>query len=68
LDGTQQRLGIRLKKFKTESNLTWKTIAKESGVSYRWLLDIASGRRPSAETRKVIREYFSGILKRHIRF
>jgi hypothetical protein len=64
----QRHIGSQLKKLKTESNLTWKTIAKESGVSYRWLLDISGGRTPSAETRNIIRNYFSRILKRRIRF
>ena len=66
-DVTQQRLGVRLKRLKTESNLTWDTIAKESGVSRRWLLDVSSGRRPSAATRKVVEDYFSRVLKRRIR-
>src|SRR5262249_25900567 len=65
---TQRRLGLRLKKLKRESKLTWKTVAKESGVSYRWLFDISSGRTPSAETRRTIQDYFSRILKRPIRF
>jgi hypothetical protein len=65
---TKQPLGERLKKLKTESNLTWDTIAKESGVSRRWLLDVSSGRTPSAETRKVIKDYFSRVLNRRIRF
>jgi hypothetical protein len=68
LGAAQNRLGKRLKKLKTESKLTWTIIAKESGVSYRWLLDIARGRTPSAETRKAIRDYFSRVLKRAIRF
>jgi hypothetical protein len=64
----QQRLASRLKNLKTESNITWKTIAKESGVSYRWLLDISNGHTPLAETRNVIRDYFSRVLERRIRF
>ena len=67
-DTTRQRLGVRLKKLKMESNLTWETIAKESGVSRRWLLDVSSGRTPSATTRTIVRDYFSRVLKRRIRF
>jgi len=65
---TQRRLGARLKNLKRESNLPWRTIAKESGVSYRWLHNISSGSAPSAETRKKIRDYFSRVLGRHVRF
>jgi hypothetical protein len=64
----QRRLGVRLKQLKSESNLTWNTIAKESGISYRWLLDIAGGRTPSVDTRKTIQKYFSKVLQRRIRF
>jgi hypothetical protein len=65
---TQRRLGNRLKSLKTESNLTWKTIAQESGISYRWLLDIQGGHTPSADTKTAIRDYFSRVLKRSVRF
>jgi hypothetical protein len=68
LDAAQHRLGERLKKLKAESKLPWKTIAGESRVSYRWLLDISGGRIPSAATRKTIRDYFSRVLKRAIHF
>lgn len=67
-NATQRRLSARLKKLKAKSNLPWRTIAKESGVSYRWLLDIQSGRTPSADMRKTIRDYFSRVLERPIRF
>jgi hypothetical protein len=67
-NATQRRLSARLKKLKAESNLPWRTIAKESGASYRWLLDIQSGRTPSADMRKTIRDYFSRVLERPIRF
>jgi hypothetical protein len=60
--------GARLKKLKAESKLTWKTIAKESGVSYRWLLNIQSGSSPSPEFRGALRDYFSQVLKRSVRF
>jgi len=62
------RTGARLKKLKNESKLTWDTIARESGVSRRRLFDISAGATPSIETKKVIRDYFSGILKRRCQF
>ena len=65
---TRPRLGARLKRLKAESNLPWRTIAKESGISYRWLLEISSGRTPSTGTRTIIRDYFSRVLKRPIHF
>jgi hypothetical protein len=60
------RFAARLKKLKTESNLTWVTIARESGISRRRLLEISAGADPSRETAKSIREYFTRILKRRI--
>jgi hypothetical protein len=67
-DAAGQHLGKRLKKLKTESRLPWKIVVAETGISYRWLLDIQSGRTPSAEKRKAIRDYFSRVLERSVRF
>jgi hypothetical protein len=64
----QQRLASRLKKLKTQSDLTWDTIAKESHVSRRWLLNIAAGQTPSPATRTTLAKYFSRILHRPVRF
>jgi hypothetical protein len=63
----QLRLGSRVKKLKIESNLTWDTIARESHVSRRWLLEIAAGHPPSKVTKQTIGDYFSRTLRRRIR-
>jgi hypothetical protein len=63
----QLRLGPRLKKLKIESSLTWDTIARESHVSRRWLLEIAAGHPPSKVTKQTIGDYFSRTLRRRIR-
>ena len=60
------QVGARLRKLKSESNLTWDTIARESGISGRRLYEISAGADPRAETTKTIRNYFSRILKRRI--
>ncbi len=56
----------RLKELKSEADLTWETIARKSGISRRRLYEIAAGAQPSAETAKILRDYFSRILKRDI--
>jgi hypothetical protein len=61
-----ERLAARLKKLKKESGITWDTIAEESHVSRRWLLDIAAGQRPSPATKANLAKYFSNILHRPV--
>ena len=64
----QSETTTQLKKLKSEANLTWDTIARESGVSRRWLLQISAGAEPGSETAKSLGDYFSRILKRPVQF
>jgi hypothetical protein len=52
-----------------ESKLTWPRIAKETGISERWLKQVASGDgKLSDEFKVTLSEYFSRILGRNIQF
>lgn len=62
----RRAFAVRLKDLKGEANLTWDTIAKESGISRRRLYEISAGARPGAQTVKILQDYFSRNLKRNV--